>query len=280
MKKIALQGVRGCFHEIAARAYFRNEDLEIVECKSFKDVFEAMKKDSSLLGIIAIENTIAGSLLPNHDLLRNSNSWIIGEHKLRVKQNLCVLPEDQLSDIREVRSHPIALMQCGDFLDTHPDWKLVETEDTALSAREIARTNGHGQAAICGTLAAEIYGLKVLAPGIETNKRNFTRFLMLADKWQADDMNKDKEINKASLVFAVSHQPGALSKVLSIFSFYDINLTKIQSLPIVGREWEYLFYIDVTFDDYLRYKQSLDAIAPLTKNLKILGEYASGEQTV
>jgi prephenate dehydratase len=280
MKKIALQGVRGCFHEIAARAYFRNEDLEIVECKSFKDVFEAMKKDSSLLGVIAIENTIAGSLLPNHDLLRNSNSWIIGEHKLRVKQNLCVLPEDELVDIREVRSHPIALMQCGDFLDTHPDWKLVETEDTALSAREIARTNGHGQAAICGTLAAEIYGLKVLAPGIETNKRNFTRFLMLADRWQAEDMNKDQEINKASLVFAVSHLPGALSKVLSIFSFYDINLTKIQSLPIVGREWEYLFYIDVTFDDFLRYKQSLDAIAPLTKNLKILGEYASGEQTV
>ena len=280
MKKIALQGVRGCFHEIAARAYFRNEDLEIVECKSFKDVFEAMKKDSSLLGVVAIENTIAGSLLPNHDLLRNSNSWIIGEHKLRVKQNLCVLPEDELVDIREVRSHPIALMQCGDFLDTHPDWKLVETEDTALSAREIARTNGHGQAAICGTLAAEIYGLKVLAPGIETNKRNFTRFLMLADRWQAEDMNKDQEINKASLVFAVSHLPGALSKVLSIFSFYDINLTKIQSLPIVGREWEYLFYIDVTFDDFLRYKQSLDAIAPLTKNLKILGEYASGEQTV
>lgn len=280
MKKIALQGVRGCFHEIAARAYFRNEDLEIVECKSFKDVFEAMKKDSSLLGVVAIENTIAGSLLPNHDLLRNSNSWIIGEHKLRVKQNLCVLPEDELVDIREVRSHPIALMQCGDFLDTHPDWKLVETEDTASSAREIARTNGHGQAAICGTLAAEIYGLKVLAPGIETNKRNFTRFLMLADRWQAEDMNKDQEINKASLVFAVSHLPGALSKVLSIFSFYDINLTKIQSLPIVGREWEYLFYIDVTFDDFLRYKQSLDAIAPLTKNLKILGEYASGEQTV
>lgn len=280
MKKIALQGVRGCFHEIAARAYFRNEDLEIVECKSFKDVFEAMKKDSSLLGVIAIENTIAGSLLPNHDLLRNSNSWIIGEHKLRVKQNLCVLPEDELVDIREVRSHPIALMQCGDFLDTHPDWKLVETEDTASSAREIARTNGHGQAAICSTLAAEIYGLKVLAPGIETNKRNFTRFLMLADRWQAEDMNKDQEINKASLVFAVSHLPGALSKVLSIFSFYDINLTKIQSLPIVGREWEYLFYIDVTFDDFLRYKQSLDAIAPLTKNLKILGEYASGEQTV
>ena len=280
MKKIALQGVRGSFHEIATRAYFRNEDLEIVECKSFKDVFEAMKKDSSLLGVIAIENTIAGSLLPNHDLLRNSNSWIIGEHKLRVKQNLCVLPEDELVDIREVRSHPIALMQCGDFLDTHPDWKLVETEDTALSAREIARTNGHGQAAICGTLAAEIYGLKVLAPGIETNKRNFTRFLMLADRWQAEDMNKDQEINKASLVFAVSHLPGALSKVLSIFSFYDINLTKIQSLPIVGREWEYLFYIDVTFDDFLRYKQSLDAIAPLTKNLKILGEYASGEQTV
>lgn len=280
MKKIALQGVQGCFHEIAARAYFRNEDLEIIECKSFKEVFEAMKKDSSVIGVIAIENTIAGSLLPNHDLLRNSNSWIIGEHKLRVKQNLCVLPDDELSDIREVHSHPIALMQCGDFLDTHPEWKLVETEDTALSAREIARNNGHNQAAICSTLAAEIYGLKVLVPGIETNKRNFTRFLVMADKWLADDINKDKELSKASLVFAVSHQPGALSKVLSIFSFYDINLTKIQSLPIVGREWEYLFYIDVTFDDYLRYKQSLDAITPLTKNFKILGEYATGEQTV
>ncbi len=280
MKKIAIQGVQGCFHEIAARAYFKDEELEFIGCDSFKKVFDMMKKDSSLIGVVAIENTIAGSLLQNHDLLRNSNSWIVGEYKLRITQNLCALPTDDINSITEVHSHPIALMQCADFLESHPQWKLVEKEDTAMSAKKVADMHQQGCAVICSTLAAELYGLQILKDGIETNKRNFTRFLVLADRWIAEDLNKGKKINKSSLVFAVSHSPGALSKVLTIFSFYDINLTKIQSLPIVGREWEYLFYIDLTFDNYLRYKQSLDAIIPLTKNLKILGEYESGAQTI
>lgn len=280
MKRVAIQGVHGCFHEIAARSYFMDEELEILECTTFKEVFEAMKNDSSVIGVVAIENTIAGSLLQNHDLLRNSNSWIIGEHKLRIKQNLCALPGDNEYTITEIHSHPIALMQCAEYLDGHGQWKLVEEEDTASSARNIAKGQQKGCAAVCSMLAAELYGLEVVQESIETNKHNFTRFLILADRWIAEDLNKGKQINKSSLVFAVSHAPGALSKVLAIFSFYDINLTKIQSLPIVGREWEYLFYIDLTFEDYLRYKQSLDAITPLTRNLKILGEYETGRQTI
>lgn len=280
MKRVAIQGAQGCFHEIAARAFFCEEELDIIECDTFKKIFEVMKNDSSVMGAVAIENTIAGSLLQNHDLLRNSNAWVIGEHKLRVKQNLCALPGVEMKDITEVHSHPIALMQCADFLDSQGSWKLVEAEDTASSARKIASGQRHTHAAVCSALAAELYGLQILREGIETNKHNFTRFLILADRWMAEDLNKDKQINKSSLVFAVSHNPGSLSKVLTIFSFYDINLTKIQSLPIVGREWEYLFYIDLTFDDYLRYKQSLNAIIPLTRNLKILGEYEIGKQTI
>ena len=171
-------------------------------------------------------------------------------------------------------------MQCAEFLDTIPYAKVVEKEDTAGSAQWIAENQLQGHAAICGKYAAQIYGMEVLAEGIETNKRNFTRFLAIADRWTADEVQKDSVKNKSSLVFAVPHSPGSLSKVLSVLSFYEMNLSKIQSLPIIGREWEYLFYINLTFTDYTRYRQALDAIHPLTKDLKILGEYAEGKQSV
>jgi prephenate dehydratase len=273
MKKVAIQGVSGAFHEIAARQYFEGEEIEILPCITFKDLFKALADDESLLGIIAIENTIAGSLLQNHNLLRESGCMIVGEHKLRIEHNLVALPGQKIEDIQEVYSHPIALMQCEDFIDEHRHMKAIESEDTALSAKEIAENKISGRAAICSALAAEKYGLEILARGIETNKRNFTRFLMIAEPTLAEEMTNGTQLDKSSLVFTLPHEEGSLAKVLSILSFYHVNLTKIQSLPIIGREWEYQFYINLTFDDYTRYRQSLDAIRPLTKDFQLLGEY-------
>ena len=279
-RKVAIQGIAGAFHDIAARNYFEGDDVEIIPCITFKDVISAVKRDPSVLGIMAVENTIAGSLLQNHELIRESGLQIVGEYKLRISHSLFALPGTNIHDIKEVNSHPIALMQCTEFLDTLPNAKVVEKDDTALSALWISENQLKGHAAICGKLAAEIYHMEVLAEGIETNKRNFTRFVIIADRWIADEMLKGEDKNKASLVFAVPHTSGSLSKVLSVLSFYDMNLSKIQSLPIVGREWEYLFYVNLNFTDYLRYKQALDAIRPLTKDLKILGEYAEGRQSI
>ncbi|WP_293711308.1 prephenate dehydratase [uncultured Parabacteroides sp.] len=279
-KRVAIQGIAGSYHDIAARSFYEGGEIEIVGCNTFRDVITTIKKDPAILGLMAIENTIAGSLLQNHELIRESGLRVIGEYKLRISHSLVALPGTTIHEITEVNSHPIALMQCTDFLDTLPNVKMVEKEDTAMSARWISENNLKGHAAVCGKLAAKIYNMEILAEGIETNKRNFTRFLALADRWTAEDLLEKTEINKSSLVFALPHTSGSLSKVLSILSFYDMNLSKIQSLPIIGREWEYLFYIDLTFTDYTRYKQALDAIIPLTKDLKILGEYAEGKQSV
>ncbi|MBF6597438.1 MAG: prephenate dehydratase [Fermentimonas sp.] len=273
MKRVAIQGGPGAYHEQAAREYFKDEELEIVPCNTFRNIFEEAVKDPRLIAVMAIENTIAGGLLPNHDLLKLHDLQIAGEHKLRISHTLAALPGSKLSDIKEVMSHPMALMQCEDFIDTLPGVKIVEHEDTALAAKDISDKEMHGSAAICSALAAEMYGLEILAEGIETNKRNFTRFLILAQDNMLKYVQKDNHINKSSLVFVLPHKEGSLSQVLSVLSFYDVNLTRIQSLPIIGREWEYQFYIDLIFEDYNRYKQSIDAIIPLVSDLKILGEY-------
>jgi len=273
MKKVAIQGVSGAFHEIAARQFFEGEELEIIPCITFKDLFRRIADDNTMLGIVAIENTIAGSLLQNHNLLRESGCTIVGEHKLRISHTLAALPGQTIADIAEVHSHPIALMQCEDFLDQHHHIRAVESDDTALSAQEIAENKITGRAAICSAFAAQKYGLEILADGIETNKRNFTRFLIVAQPELAEMMVKDIHLDKSSMVFTLPHEEGSLAKVLSILSFYHVNLTKIQSLPIVGREWEYQFYINLTFDNYERYRQSLDAIRPLLKDFQLLGEF-------
>ena len=280
MRKIAIQGVKGSYHDIAAHKYFKDEEIELICCNTFEEVFEQMKKDSDVIGVIAIENTIAGSLLHNYELLRESGATIIGEHKLRISHSIMCLPEDNWEDLTEVNSHPVALAQCRDFLHNHPELKVVETEDTAGSAENIRKNNLRGHAAICSKYAAGLYDMKILEEGIETNKHNFTRFLVISNPWLADELKDRSKVNKANIVFSLPHSEGSLSQVLSIFSFYKINLTKIQSLPIIGREWEYMFYVDVMFNDYLRYKQSIDAVTPLTKALKILGEYAEGESTI
>ena len=280
MKKIAIQGVLGSYHDIAAHKYFKDEEIELICCNTFEDVFENMRKDSNVIGVIAIENTIAGSLLHNYELLRNSGATIIGEHKLRISHSIMCLPDEDWNDLTEVNSHPVALAQCREFLQHHPGLKVVETDDTAGSAENISKHQLKGHAAICSKYAAGLYGMKILQEGIETNKHNFTRFLVVCDPWLADELKDRSKINKVNLVFSLPHSEGSLSQVLSIFSFYKVNLTKIQSLPIIGREWEYLFYVDIMFNDYLRYKQAIDAVTPLTKALKILGEYAEGESTL
>lgn len=275
--RVTIQGVAGCFHDAAARAYFGTDEIDTVECESFPVMMDTLEADASLLGIMAIENTIAGALLQNHELLRRSSHTIVGETKMRISHVLCALPGLSLADLTEVGSHPMALMQCEQYLRHHPHLKLTEMFDTAGTASLIARglTDSH-MGAVCGEYAANLYGLEILEKGIETNKRNFTRFLILADPLAADSLRpRPEDCDKASIVFTLPHTNGALSKVLTIFSFYDINLTKIQSMPIIGREWEYRFYADLTFDSMVRYRQAIDAVRPLINDFRSLGEYKS-----
>lgn len=279
MKKVAIQGVLGAYHGIAAENYFK-EELELVECATFRDIFKTIKKDPTVIGIMAIENTIAGSLLQNYELQKEYKLPIAAEYKLRISHCICALPGQDILDIKEVMSHSIALMQCTDYLNTLPNVKVVEHEDTALAAKEIAEKQLKGVAAICSQKAAEIYGLEILAKGIETNKHNFTRFLIIAAPWMVEEIQHGDVVNKASLVFTLPHVEGSLYKVLSVLSFYGINLTKIQSLPIIGHEWEYQFYVDLKYTDHDRYLQSIQAIKPLISELRILGEYPEGEQSI
>ena len=280
MRRIAIQGEIGSFHDVASHRYFENEEFELICCDTFEDVFVNMKKDKDVIGVMAIENTIAGSLLHNYELLRDSGMFIVGEHKLRISHSLLCLPDEDWDDITEVNSHPVALMQCRNFLKNHPNFKIVETADTAGSAKNISENNLRGHAAICSKFAAPLYGMKVLEEGIETNKHNFTRFLVMCNPELAPQLSVKEQANKSSIVFSLAHTEGQLSQVLSILSFYRINMTKIQSLPIIGKEWEYLFYVDLTFNDYTRYRQSIDAIRPLINQLTILGEYKEGESTI
>lgn len=272
--KVTIQGVEGCFHDAAAREYFSGQEIETVPFTTFPEMFEALDTDASLVGIVAIENTIAGSLLQNHELLRQRNLKIIGEHKKRISHVLAALPGQTIESLCEVNSHPMALMQCEQYLLRHKNLKMIESFDTAGSAKEIKEKNLMGHAAVCGEYAANLYGLEILEKGIETNRRNFTRFLIVTNSLLASEIGpKETEKNKSSIVFTLPHTGGALSKVLTILSFYDINLSKIQSVPIIGREWEYRFYLDLTFDSIVRYHQSIDAVRPLTNELLILGEY-------
>ena len=273
MKKIAIQGLLGSFHDIAAHQYFKTEQIELICCSTFEQVFENIHRDKTVIGLIAIENTIAGSLLHNYELLRDSGTSVVGEHKVHISHCICCLPEDDWSTITEVHSHPVALMQCRKYLSNVPQIKAVEAEDTAGSAQYIKENGCRGWAAICNREAAKMHGMKILDDNIEDNKHNFTRFLVVCQPEIADTLRPIEKTDKSSLVFSLPHEEGSLSQVLSILSFYKINMTKIQSLPIIGREWEYMFYIDVTYDSLTRYRQSIDAIKPLTRELKILGEY-------
>ena len=273
MKQIAIQGEHGCFHDIAAHAYFSGEQVQITCCATFEEVFEQVENDPTVIALLAIENTIAGSLLHNYDLLRKSGTTVVGEQRLHIRHCICCLPDDDWTTVVEVHSHPVALMQCRSFLDSHSGIKAVEAADTAGAAAYITQNQCHGRAAICSAEAARLYGMKILEDSIEDNKHNFTRFLVACRPQRADFLRPLSEADKASIVFSLPHEEGSLSKVLTILSFYGINLTKIQSLPVIGHEWEYLFYIDLTFDSLTGYRQAIDAITPLVKSIRILGEY-------
>ena len=230
MKKIAIQGVPGSYHDIAAHKFFPGEEIELICCSTFEEIFSNMKQDSNVIGMLAIEKPIAGSLLHTYELVRNSGMTIVGKHKLRIKQTFMFLPDDDWNTLTEVNSHPVALAQCREFLIQHPKLKIVETEDTAGSAEAIKRENLKGHAAICSKIAAERYGMKILQEGIETNKHNFTRFLVVADPWQVDELRQHRTNtnNMAHMVFTLQHSEGSLSHVFSIPSFYHFTITHIQ----------------------------------------------------
>lgn len=277
MKKIVIQGYPGAFHEIAARTFFPHEEVEIVPCDTFEEVVtRAEQRQGCDLGIMAIENTISGSLLSNYNLLNNSKLKIIGEVYLRIHQNLMALPGVRLQDLTEVYSHPIAIAQCREFFESQPQIKLVEHIDTALSAKLVRDNNWRHIGAIASTLAADKYGLKVLKHSIETNKKNFTRFLVVESNGHPPDFDQ----NKVSMVFSVSHEIGSLHKVLSILAFHDANLSKIQSVPILGKPFEYLFFVDFVLEKTERLKILLESIRPFTGRMKILGIYPKGDQNV
>ncbi len=273
MKKIAIQGVKGCFHEQAARLFYEHEDMEheTVECLTFDDLYVNMENGTADAAVMAIENTVSGGLLPNFELLRKYDRKIKGEVFLRIQQNLMALPGQAIEDIKEVRTHYMAINQTREFFKDYPWIRLVESEDTAKSAADVARQGLKGVGAVASMLAADLYGLDVLAESIETYKQNFTRFLILDDGIEV----AQSEINKSSMCFTLPHTPGSLAHVLTILSFYGMNLTRIQSLPIPGQEWQYFFYVDIKFDDYVRYQQAIAAVRPLMEDLNILGEYTS-----
>lgn len=269
-KKIAIQGVHGCFHEQAARLYYGNE-IEVLECLNFEDLFTGLEEGKAQGAVMAIENTVSGGLLPNYSLLHKYGKPVKGEVFLRIQQNLMALPGQRIEDIREVHSHYMAIAQTREFFKSYPHIRLIESEDTAKSAADIARNGQLHTGAIASTLAAELFGLEILQEGIETHKQNFTRFLIMDESLKVEE----KEINKSSICFTIPHKKGRLSQILSIFSFYDLNLTKIQSLPIPGKEWQYFFYVDLKFDDYAYYREAMNAVNPLIEDVKIMGEYKS-----
>lgn len=274
MSRVAIQGVKGCFHEQAARLFYEEHGQavpDIVECLTFDDLYRSMNDGVADAAVMAIENTVSGGLLPNFELLRKYDRQIKGEVFLRIQQNLMALPGQTIEDIKEVRTHYMAINQTREFFKDYPWIRLVESEDTAKSAADVAASGLKGVGAVASVLASELYGLDILAESIETYKQNFTRFLILDDSLQVDKA----KINKSSMCFTLSHTPGSLAHVLTILSFYGMNLTRIQSLPIPGQEWQYFFYVDIKFDDYVRYEQALSAVRPLMEDLRILGEYTS-----
>ena len=268
MLKIAIQGYEGCFHHIAANDYF-GRDISIMPQDTFRGVAAAVKRGEADMGMMAIENSIAGSIIANYSILQDAKLQVAGEIYLPIKQNLMVLPDVELEDIREVESHPMALLQCIDYLDSRP-WKLVGSEDTALSARHIAEKGLRHTAAIASELAAEMFGLKIIAPEINTIKSNYTRFMVL----KRHDHNIDPHADKASLYFKTDHREGSLLRTLS--QLQGINLSKLQSYPIPSEPWHYLFHIDLEFgclDDYIR---NLDRLQEAAEEVHVYGVYRSG----
>ena len=266
--RVAIQGIRASFHEEAALKYF-GENIQTIECNSFKQTFEALKDKKADYVVMAIENSIAGSILPNYSLLLSYAFPVVGEIYLPIQLHLMALPGVKFEDVKNVTSHPIAIRQCVDFFDEYPHLNIIESSDTAACAKRIRDEQLTDTVAIANTLAARLYGLDVLERRIESNKKNFTRFLILTHH---ENVSK-KHPNKASLCFQVSNKVGALAKVLNIFAEQSLNMSKIQSMPILGKRNEYNFYVDVEWEDSKHYDTAIRQILKYTHNFNILGEY-------
>ena len=273
MKRICIQGYEGSFHQEAAIHFFGG-DVEVIPCDTFRElVRRAANKKESEAGVMAIENSIAGSILPNYTLLQKSNLKIIGEVFLHIKQQLLINPGVKMEDIKEVHSHPMALLQCMEYLEKNPNWKLVETEDTALSAKHIHQYRSRHTAAIASKLAAELYHLQVGAPNVHTMKNNYTRFLVLQREKEAKTVDN---ADKASVNFHTDHSRGSLVKVLSIIADGGINLSKLQSMPIPGTDFMYSFHADMEFDGLDQFERVTESVKKVTESYSVLGIYKKG----
>jgi prephenate dehydratase len=270
-KKIAIQGIAASFHEVAALTYF-DEPIESVECLTFHSLCETLKTGKADFAVMAIENSIAGSILPNYFLLQEYHFSIMGELYLPIHMHLLALPGTKLKDVRSIESHPMAIRQCSDYLHRLNGVEIRESDDTALSARKIKEKKLKDTAAIANELAAKKFGLAILERRIETHKKNFTRFLVLAPR-----NHQSAESNKASLSFEVANEVGSLADALTTFKNNSINLSKIQSIPVVGKPSEYSIHIDVEWKNRKNYDQAMREVMRQVKNLNILGEYKKGK---
>lgn len=266
--KVAIQGGKASFHEEATYKYFGDEKVEIVECLTFKETCDLLKAKKVDYVVMAIENSLAGSILPNYNLLRDYRFHIVGEVALNIQQNLLALPGTQIEDIRYVESHPIALSQCSDFLEGYPHITVKEGVDTAMCAQKIAEEKLENTAAIASLAAAKLFGLEVIEKRIETHKKNTTRFLILKDEVVEID-----NANKASLSFQTGHSVGSLAAVLQCFAEENVNLSKIQSMPVLGRRNEYEFYVDVDWKKQSDYDAAIRKALKHTAHFSIMGEY-------
>lgn len=267
--KIAIQGIKGSFHHQVAKDYFY-QNVIVDECLSFEELVDSLLKGNSEQAVMAIENSIAGPIIPNYALIDKNNLHIIGEHYLDIIQNLMALPGQKIEDIQEVHSHPMALLQCMDFLKKYPNIKLVEDKDTAETARRIHENQIKGIAAIASVTAAEMYNLEIIAPSIQTIDNNMTRFVILKKE---NSFVSEEEINRASIKFELDHKRGSLAAVLNVMSDCKLNLTKIQSLPKIETPWKYSFFVDVTFEKYEDYAKAKALVSIMAHYFKVLGEY-------
>lgn len=275
--KVAIQGVRASFHDVAAHKFFQHREIQTFEYPSFPSLGKALSEKTADVALMAIENSIAGSILPNYSLLEAHRFKIIGEVYLTIEMNLMALPGQSLQQIHTVQSHPMALLQCEDFLLAHPHMKIIEGTDTAESAKDVKEKNLKGQAAIASRLAAETYGLEILAPAIQSNKQNMTRFLVIC---RSENYTSDPQANKCSIRFETPDRPGSLVKILEIFVQHQVNMTKLQSVVIPGKPYEYAFHVDLEWQDRGQYEKAIQELSQRALRLIHFGEYRRGERRI
>jgi len=273
IRTVAIQGVKGSFHHIVSQEYF-NKPVDVIECLTFDEVVESLISKKSDAVIMALENSIAGSIIPNYALINKYDLHVVGEHYLDIQHNLMALPNQTIDDIKEVYSHPMALLQCMDFFQAYPHIKLVEDKDTAEVAERIHKRELKNVGAIASVMAADIFELDILARSIQTIKHNETRFAIVK---RENSEIPENEINKASLKFETDHKRGSLAAILNVMSDCKLNLTKIQSLPIIETPWKYSFFVDVTFETYNDFSKAKAILKIMAQGMKVLGEYKNAK---